>query len=386
MGKQQLSSSIFDAELPLPTDGLPQKLYLATLDGWRAIAIVAVLLCHMAEGWFALGSTELSILVHLNFGVEIFFAISGLLICSLLLREKDKAGRISFRNFYLRRAFRIVPVYLVYLFVLGVLDWLGQVAIGKQYWLGCLLFCRNYLSNSPPDAWYTAHFWSLAVEEHFYLIAPVLLACFSTKTNRYLIPSLALIISVWRMVDFRMQIGHKLFPQAGLYMRSDTRLDCLLWGCWCAVLISDSSCRSKLTSLLNRNFRLIALAGVLWCLLKPPPMAFLWLGILAALLVTSTVLNPATSFSRLLEHWLLRKIGKLSYSIYVWQMLFLGPTDVAHTVFMHSIRSMPISLFILIVISIASFYWIETPLRLLGLRLISAFSQLHSCGDAAVAD
>jgi peptidoglycan/LPS O-acetylase OafA/YrhL len=82
--------------------------YLPTLDGWRTISIVSVMLCHdrlhqagpLSTGWFYL---------HGQLGVDVFFAISGLLICSRLLNEEQAKGRIGLRNFYVRRAFRILP-------------------------------------------------------------------------------------------------------------------------------------------------------------------------------------------------------------------------------------------------------------------------------------
>jgi peptidoglycan/LPS O-acetylase OafA/YrhL len=85
--------------------------YLPTLDGWRAIAVLCVILFHdslhsygvLSTAWFH---------EHGSFGVDIFFGISGLLICSRLLEEEDKYGRISLRRFYVRRAFRILPPLL----------------------------------------------------------------------------------------------------------------------------------------------------------------------------------------------------------------------------------------------------------------------------------
>ncbi len=145
--------------------------YLPTLDGWRAIAIVAVLLDH-AVAYSPLG--QVPWLYRLSRtgpnGVSLFFAISGFLICSRLLEEQRAFGRISLQGFYIRRACRILPPAMFYLAVIGVLALCGIVVVTGAEWWSCVFFFRNYL----PASWigqgwggYTVHYWSLAVEEHF---------------------------------------------------------------------------------------------------------------------------------------------------------------------------------------------------------------------------
>src|SRR5438477_8743290 len=100
--------------------------YLPTLDGWRAVAILGVMIAHGTDALFNTGGLYPSVrwygLTRYGaLGVDIFFGISGFLICTRLLQEHQKHGRINLKNFYLRRAFRILPPYLTYLTVLGVL-------------------------------------------------------------------------------------------------------------------------------------------------------------------------------------------------------------------------------------------------------------------------
>ena len=153
--------------------------YIPTLDGWRAISIVLVLLHHsrVSVPLPLIGPFLAMLSVYGGSGVWIFFAISGILICGRMLQEERKHGRISLRNFYIRRAFRILPPALLYLVTLAALSPFLHVA--KLELVSSMFFFRNYvLAGLPPAHWFTAHFWSLAVEEHFYLLLPGILVFF----------------------------------------------------------------------------------------------------------------------------------------------------------------------------------------------------------------
>src|SRR5258708_25275484 len=143
--------------------------YLPTLNGWRALAIFGVLICHAASVLWGVNGTHpddrlYGLTRYGALGVDVFFGISGFLICTRLLQEEERTGRISLRNFYIRRAFRILPPYLLYLVVLAAIAGIGLITLHAMDFVSCLLFFRNYVAGS----WYTGHFWSLAVEEHFY--------------------------------------------------------------------------------------------------------------------------------------------------------------------------------------------------------------------------
>jgi peptidoglycan/LPS O-acetylase OafA/YrhL len=149
--------------------------YLPTLDGWRAIAILLVILAHGSDSIanalrsIGGGQLDLSHLRHIGlFGVQIFFGLSGLLITSRLIADENKHGRISLRSFYIRRAFRILPASLVFLATVGVLALAGILPVSPGRWLSTLLFFANY--STAAGTWYLGHFWSLAVEEHLPLL------------------------------------------------------------------------------------------------------------------------------------------------------------------------------------------------------------------------
>src|ERR1700750_223135 len=171
-----------------------QSSYLPTLDGWRAIAIISVILCHESVLNFGPFSTKW-LHDYGDRGVDVFFSISGILICSRLLDEERKNGFISLRSFYLRRIFRILPAALVYLFIVLILGFAGYLIVQKTEIFAAMFFYRNYTRLlgriNISDAVFTGHFWSLSIEEHFYLLLPGLLLL--TK-RRFRIPAMVILI------------------------------------------------------------------------------------------------------------------------------------------------------------------------------------------------
>ncbi len=143
---------------------------IPTLDGWRAVAILMVLIAHYQEGDLhhcILGQRWLNLGQH---GVSIFFVLSGYLITSNLLTS----DKIRLPQFYARRFFRLMPAAWTYLmFLLLLTAFTRMQTIGGDIW-GCLLFFRNYLGETTSNTC-TLHFWSLSLEEQFYLLWPPLL-------------------------------------------------------------------------------------------------------------------------------------------------------------------------------------------------------------------
>src|SRR5687767_7045092 len=130
--------------------GRPSKIgqagYLATLDGWRAIAILMVVGSHagrsIRDAWGL--DSAMSLQQYGGVGVHLFFAISGFLICFRLLSEYQDHGSLRLRDFYIRRVHRILPPYLVFLSVLALLGLSGLVTVGMKDWVRSVLFISNY--------------------------------------------------------------------------------------------------------------------------------------------------------------------------------------------------------------------------------------------------
>jgi len=214
-----------------------EKTYFPTLDGWRALSLIAVILYHGRSGFFRSSSLLTRLSSHGDVGVDVFFAISGFLICGLLLQEYHRYGGISLRRFYIRRCFRILPPYYAVLAVLCTISLLGTVHVNYSYLPSCLLFYRNYkpLGMDYQGGFYTAHFWSLAVEEHFYLIWPVLLIAAKPKRAGKVAFVFAMVVFAWRNAESHFQWLAGILLPANLLSRTDTRMDALLWGCLAAI-------------------------------------------------------------------------------------------------------------------------------------------------------
>jgi peptidoglycan/LPS O-acetylase OafA/YrhL len=204
---------------------------IPTLDGWRGIAILLVIVTHVQAGllghvwrypWMDLG----------QHGVGIFFVLSGYLITSRLLCDEKGLG-----PFYIRRFFRLMPCAWLYLAVLPVVGLLLHTrVIGHEVW-ACLFFYRNYfpLAENAHNA-FTSHFWSLSLEEQFYLFWPALLI-FAGKRWSFAIAVVgACACGAVRFAMWDQATSHKL--------ATGVRIDALLIGCTLAFLLESEAVRS----------------------------------------------------------------------------------------------------------------------------------------------
>ena len=354
--------------------------HIPTLDGWRALAIIAVICFHGRFAFFPNPSISRSISEYGYLGVDAFFAISGFLICTLLVREYDGCRSINLRGFYIRRFFRIIPPYVAALAGIGAVAWLGFIHLQGWEIPSCLLFLRNYEPTvAPPGGpydpygFYTVHFWSLSLEEHFYLIWAPLLALLKPRRAVKAALLLAATVVLWRFVDGHYQIMHRLLPSAEMGTRTDSRLDALLWGCLAALLFPriKSIFRHRLWS-----WAWIPLSLYLVVLERfHLPLFRLQLALLFPCLLLSTVLFPRNALSRLLELPWLRWIGALSYSIYLWQQLFLQPSrgvgSLEQASGFYHLQQFPFNILCILACASLSYYLLECPMMRLGRRLSS---------------
>ena len=290
----------FDGQT-VPSQITPAKkrsAYLPTLDGWRAIAILAVIFDHDVIHTLGPLSTR-PLYEYGSHGVDVFFAISGILICSRLLDEESVFGRIHLKDFYIRRAFRILPPALMYLAVICLLAALALITVGWHEVIASIFFIRNYPRlagfNGSPDHWYTSHFWSLALEEQFYLLLPAVLVLTARRYRASLLAVLALLVAI-----------HRIFALHGrrwilIGFHTDVRIDCLLVPAMFAVLSYDPQNREIFKKWL-RLWPLLVIAllcilpfgeGTAWRATAVP-----WL---MALIVLGSVLNPQTFLGKALE-------------------------------------------------------------------------------------
>jgi len=335
---------------------------IPTLDGWRAVAITAVVIHHLARWFYQQESAyDLSVTRFGAFGVDVFFGLSGLLITKLLLDEFGRTGAFDLRGFYIRRAFRILPPYLMFL---AVITAAGMWRSGWEV-ASCLLFFRNYV----PDALAggaTQHLWSLAVEEHFYLLWPGLLAWVGARRSKNLAARLALAVALWRMVQ--SQFAASVFPLIPAHFRTDVRLDALLWGCVVAFILDNADARARLAKQLQFGVW-FAMAGLLGlCIVYYSEITSVMVAVLIPMLLAGTTLHPRWALSRALDWAPVTWIGRISYSLYLWQALFLYP-GWEHPA--HWWQQWPANLPVTVAVAALSYYAIEKPLQRVGRKLAS---------------
>jgi peptidoglycan/LPS O-acetylase OafA/YrhL len=356
-----------------PTTGL--KGYIPTLDGWRAIAILGVMASHAGHSYSAaLGRESVFDRFALGtHGVNLFFAISGLLITSRLLEEWDRSGSVSLKRFYVRRAFRILPPALLYLSCVAVLGVLGLLPVVREEVAAATLFYRNYL---PPilgahgAGFFTSHYWSLGVEEHFYLFWPALLLFAGRKGALPVAIAIALLIAVWRHVEAWREIMLFNAIQPTYFARSDTRIDSIMWGVVAALALSRPEVRAFVEKYLTTTVYLafVALYGVITHRYGTRPT--FWEASIVPVLLVGTVLHPRSILGRVLESSVMRWIGRLSYSLYLWEFFFVYYPGVPTTLGVW--QTFPVNLIAAVACATASYYLVERPLIRLGHRLAPA--------------
>ena len=361
----------------------PSKDYRPTLDGWRAIAILLVMFEHAGGALFEPGGrfpnpAWYAVSLHGTFGVDLFFGISGLLICGRMLDENERTGSISLRSFYIRRVFRILPPAFTYLATIGLLAIAGIIVVSPREWLSSLFFSRNYIIMPPETGWYTGHFWSLAVEEHFYLIWPATLVALGATRARRFTPWFAIAVAMWRVIDyvwFHGQIWPGVLSNL-IYERTDTRFDGLLWGCWIALIASVPAYRASFSRPWSGLIIGVLLLMLISLIALNPPLQTGLESFLVPLILIGTVLNPGLLFSRILETSPLRWIGKISYSLYIWQQLFLG--TIRGPLPLGRLQEFPLNIVAVFVCAAASYYLLERPLVAIGHSLSSGFKTPQS--------
>jgi len=337
--------------------------YRPTLDGWRAIAILGVIVCHAASALEVHNPRALRITETGAKGVDLFFAISGFLITSRLLDEFRSTGRIHLGAFYVRRAFRILPPFLAYITVILIGAALGGWVLSMADIITSLTLTRNYLAPFDDGSWYTGHLWSLSVEEHFYLLWPALLILCRPRWGGMVAFALAILVVIWAIVEFRLQLLQRVLPDAGYYVRTDICLGKLLFAAAAAVFLDQQP------ALARRIFPPWSATLIVFVLLAViairPPLSIHLESVLFAALISATVVNPRTILGNALEFAPMRWIGKVSYSLYLWQQFFLPESPVLE------IQRFPWCFPGMIVAAVGSYFLIEQPMIGLGRRLLS---------------
>jgi len=288
----------------------------ASLDGLRCFSILAVV-WHHATG---IGKGFL--------GVEIFFAISGFLITTLLLKEDEKRGSVSLTGFYRRRAFRILPPLYLYIGVVVLLGWAGRLQVAPLDVTGSAFFFHNiYFSTT----WSLEHLWSISIEEQFYLVWPFILAwCLRTKgvPGRWraaLLPGTVVLLSPLATTLLRRSSVAALRSASLNYIC----FGFIMFGCLVALL--QHTARFEALYRFCTRIWFVPPAVILLCSALSTrygnrfdlTLGSTLNGLAIAMLLLWCTRNAGAMVGKLLNSRAMAQIGVLSYSIYLWQTLFL---------------------------------------------------------------
>lgn len=302
------------------------------LDGLRAISILLVIVGHAYQGIYHFDPVEpwWTILGNGNLGVEIFFVISGFLITSLLLREKEKYGDISLRNFYIRRLFRIFPPFYFYIGVIILVAMVTSLELQSGDVFSAMAFVWNY--SPVAHSWTLAHTWSLSVEEQFYLFWPATMVFILVKGNRQTAAgfALALIISA-PVLRVLTHLTHHPFMAERINFMLHTRVDALMFGCLTA-LLSGTPLLESVYRKVERSIWIfpIFIFGVSPFLTRHWGGAYLYIvgftleGAMIALTMLWLIRNSESVAGRILNSRPIVHVGIISYSLYLWQQLLLN--------------------------------------------------------------
>ncbi len=350
---------------------------LPSLDGWRAISIALVLISHstFTTGFPTASKTLFNCCDAVGiWGVRFFFVISGFLITHLLIQEQAAAGGINLKNFYIRRALRILPVCYCYLLVLACFTHYTQAT---AMWVGNLTFTTDFIMFHPPLA--AGHLWSLGVEEQFYLFWPVLLVVLFKRSADATKLVKVLLLPVIVAPTIRLLHYKQLYPAGWEFLFANSsffaRFDSLAYGCLAAFWFNQW--RHSLATFYQKHSGKIPVAGVL-LIFSPWLLPFhgrfgatcfdSFQAIGFTLLMLQSLLLPEYGFYRALNWKWVRHIGVLSYSIYIWQQMFCGTEKSVFGLTSAWWLRFPTWILTALLAAHASYYLLEKPLLKLRAR------------------
>jgi peptidoglycan/LPS O-acetylase OafA/YrhL len=307
-----------------------------------------------------------------SLGVRFFFVISGFLITWLMVVEQRRNGRISLRDFYIRRALRIFPVYYAFLAVLFVLQVTTVFHLGLLSWIGNLTFTTNFLGAE----WANGHLWSLAQEEQFYLLWPTLFI-FSGARRRTSMAACILAAPILLCPVIRvLKYFHVLIPVL-TNGRGMVSCDSIAIGCACALLFAEK--RDAIRVFMSKHGSSVMAVGVTFILIPYVSTRLFRFGFFTvpfgetsqavgfAMLLLHGISVPEFSFYKALNWRWICEIGVLSYSIYIWQQIFCS-NPAAFGLGRVWWMTFPLWLIPAFAVAVSSFYFFERPLFRLRAR------------------
>ena len=356
--------------------------YLPSIDSLRALAVLAVIIYHVDVNYLPGGFL----------GVDLFFVLSGYLISSLIIKEYRKTGSLNLYNFYIRRARRLLPaVYFMITVGLVVMVLFNEVLLRKSHLDA--IFGYIYSSNW----WYIfhkldyfdsfgaqspfKHLWSLAIEEQFYMIFPLLFLLINRKKKSkdgtyklnknflYVVLGLILVSLIAHILLFDINNISRI------YFGTDTRAFSLLVGVVGAILYPMEKLHAKVTPQQNIMYSVVSLVSIATLITVMIYTSeyntwlyrggFLLVAILGLIVIISSG-KQHTLMSRLLSFKPVVFIGKISYSLYLWHFPVLVLTTPVSEIGNPNIIFVILRVILTFALATASYLFVETPIRKLG--------------------
>jgi peptidoglycan/LPS O-acetylase OafA/YrhL len=378
-----------------------KRRYMPGIDGLRAIAVIGVILYHLNLPWSQGGFS----------GVTVFFVLSGYLITDLMIDEWNKNNKINFLQFMIRRFRRLAPAVLVMIFIVTVWvtftdhpsfeklrsDFLPSLFYVTNWWY--IFHEVSYFDSFGPASPLT-HIWSLAIEEQFYLIWPLLVILGFTFIKRKRIRVLAIligvIISAWLMALFYIP-GE---DPSRVYYGTDTRAFSLLLGAALAFIWPSQRLSKTLPRQAGVVLEIVGITGLLLIVLMFSVTSqfdhFHYQGGMLLLsfittFVVAALAHPASNLAKWLSAKPIRWIGVRSYGIYLWHYpIIILTTPIVNTDGINVWR-ITLQIAATLFFSALSYRFVEVPIRagrfkftLTGLKKLTIFQQRIVLGSCAV--
>jgi peptidoglycan/LPS O-acetylase OafA/YrhL len=345
-----------------------------SINGLRAISILLVIMHHLViqqylpTSFLGTGLVPIylsTLLQNGHLGVNIFFVISGFLITSLMQQEEAGNKSISLKKFYIRRTLRIFPAYFFLLLVYFFLQLFNYIKISNASWLTAITYTKYFNWNLD---WYTSHAWSLSIEEHFYIFWPLVFIAGNRMRKTFAI-SLFLLVPIIRLYLHYHTIGW--MNELTIF----TRIDAIAIGCIFSLY------KDEIIKIISPYWTMVFCVLILALFFFPyfPILAskiklgfiFIPLGlthgtianVLIAGIMMCSVFGPQGIWFKILNLKIMNYIGLLSYSIYLWQEIFICRSE-------YWVNKLPQNIFFFLLVAAFSYHVIEMPF----LKLKSKFS------------
>ncbi|MCO5259106.1 MAG: acyltransferase [Crocinitomicaceae bacterium] len=334
--------------------------YIKGFNAVRAFSVLLVVLTHLdLSDWIPNTDFVMSRVWPMmsgEFGVLTFFVLSGYLITSILLHEKEKNGRISLKNFYIRRALRLFPPLILFFVLMGIVYTAGYMSDAVY----SVLYGVFYLYNYVPRTIYFSemgHLWSLGVEEQFYILWPLILLYVKKLEMVKRIGYVLIAIScVFAFVVAYYALFQNYYPTRWFIPASTS----IIVGCLMAILNFTQPDKARKWALSPYTFLLILLTYS-FTLYVPPifvSLGFFFRSIAVGLVLLIIVHSQDKKWVNVLEFKPLAYIGIISYGIYIYQGFFLRTGGGSEIWF----QKFPLNIILAVALAIVSYEFIEKPI------------------------